>query len=258
MRRIAVCAFVLLAACSSKKEAPDNNAAAKTVRVGAASDLAQAFKDVGTAFEKKSGIKPDFNFSSSGLLAKQIEQGAPFFLFAAANKSFVDQVVKARKCDAATAQLYSRGRLVLWAKSGAPAKIEDIVDPKYKRIGIANPDHAPYGKAAKEAMEKAGIYDQVKDRLVLGENISATMTYAKEGSVDLAFVALSLAISTDAQLYMPVALDLHEPLEQTLVVCGTGPEAEAARQLAAFVTGDEGRAIMERYGFSTTGVMTGK
>ena len=93
---------------------------------------------------------------------------------------------------------------------------------------------------------------------MLGENISATMTYAKEGSVDVAFVALSLAISTDAQLYSPIELDLHDPLEQTMIVCGKGPEADAARQLADFVVSTEGRAIMERYGFSTTGVMTKK
>jgi molybdate transport system substrate-binding protein len=256
MRRTLVVVLFVLAACSSKKA--DDNGPAKTVRVAAASDLAQAFQEVGNAFEKKSGIKPNFNFSSSGLLAKQIEQGAPFYLFAAANKSFVDQVVKANKCDTATAQLYSRGRLVMWSKTGAPGKLTDLVDPKYKRIGIANPDHAPYGHAAKQALEKAGIYDQVKDRLVLGENISATMTYAKEGSVDIAFVALSLAIQTNAQLYSPVELDLHDPLEQTMVVCGKGGEADAARQLAEFITSDEGRGIMERYGFSTTGVMTRK
>jgi molybdate transport system substrate-binding protein len=256
MRHLTVVVFLLLAACSSKKSS--DGAAAKEIRVAAASDLAKAFEDVGAAFEQKTGIKPNFNFGSSGLLAKQIEQGAPFYLFAAANKSFVDQVVKSGKCDEATAQLYSRGRLVLWSKSGAPAKLADIVDPKYKRIAIANPDHAPYGKAAKQALEKAGIYDQVKDRLVLGENISATMTYAKEGSVDAAFVALSLAIQTDAQLYSPIELDLHDPLEQTLVVCGKGAEADAARQLADFIVSTDGRAIMERYGFSTTGVMTRK
>jgi len=230
----------------------------RRVRVAAAADLAKAFEELGKEFEQRTGITPEFDFGSSGLLAKQIEQGAPLFLFAAANKNFVDQVVKAGKCDSASAQLYSRGRLVLWAKGGAPAKIAELVDPKYKRIGIANPDHAPYGKAAKQALEKSGIYDQVKDRLVLGENISATMTYAKEGSVDVAFVALSLAITTDAQMYSPVELDLHEPLEQTMVVCGKGAEADAARQLADFIVGTDGRTIMERYGFSTTGVMTPK
>lgn len=255
MRYLAVSIVLLVAGCSSKKA---DNAPAKVVHVAAAADLTQAFGELGAAFEKKTGIKPEFNFGSSGLLAKQIEQGAPLYLLAAANRSFVDQVVKAGKCDSASAQLYSRGRLVLWAKAGAPAKITDLVDPKYKRIGIANPDHAPYGKAAKQALEKAGIYDQVKDRLVLGENISATFTYAKEGSVDVAFVALSLAIGSDAQLYSPVELDLHDPLEQTMVVCGKGAEADAARQLESFITSDEGRSIMERYGFSTTGVMKTK
>lgn len=257
MRHLVLCVLVLFASACSSKKAPDS-AQAKEVRVAAASDLTRAFTEVGAAFEKKTGIKASFNFGSSGLLAKQIEQGAPFALYAAANKSFVDQVVKAGKCDPTTAQLYSRGRLVMWAKNGAPAKIADLVDPKYKRIGIANPDHAPYGKAAKQALEKAGIYEQIKDRIVLGENISATFTYAKEGSVDIALVALSLATSTDASMYSPVELDLHDPLEQTMVVCGKGPEADAARQLADFIVGDEGRSIMERYGFSTTGVNTGR
>jgi molybdate transport system substrate-binding protein len=258
MRHLIVVVVLLLAACSSKKEESTASTAPKEVHVAAASDLTKAFQEVGAAFEKKAGVKPNFNFSSSGLLAKQIEQGAPFYLFAAANKEFIDQVIKAGKCDGSTAQLYSRGRLVMWSKNGAPAKITDLADPKYKRIGIANPDHAPYGKAAQQALQKAGIYDQVKDRLVLGENISATMTYAKEGSVDVAFVALSLAISTDPQMYSPVDLDLHEPLEQTMIVCGKGPEAASAKQLADFIVSDEGRAIMERYGFSTTGVIQKK
>lgn len=252
------CAFALFAflavaacGCGSKRGSSDG----KTVRVAAASDLARAFDEVGKTFEKQTGIKPTFDFGSSGLLAKQIEQGAPFYLYAAANKNFVEQVVKSGRCDVATSALYSRGRLVLWGKAGAPAKITDLADPKYKRIGIANPDHAPYGKAAIEAMQKAGIYDQIKERLVLAENIQAAMTYAREGSVDIAFVALSLAIANDTKSYTSVELDLHEPLEQTLVVCGKGKEADAARELAKFITGDEGRAIMARYGFSTTGVL---
>ena len=255
MRHIAVSLMLVASACSSKKA---ETGPAKTIRVAAASDLESAFEDLGKQFEARTGVKPIFDFGSSGLLAKQIEQGAPYFLFAAANRSFVDQVVKAGKCNPSTAALYSRGRLVVWSKQGAPSKLEDLADPRYKRIGIANPDHAPYGRAAVQALQKAGIYEQVKDRLVLGENIQATMTHAKEGSVDVAFVALSLAVSTARDRYLPVDLDLHEPLEQTLVVCGTGPEADAARTLASFVIGDQGRAVMEHYGFSTTGVIPAK
>jgi molybdate transport system substrate-binding protein len=239
-----------LAGCSKKSD----GAKATSVRVAAASDLAKAFSDVGAAFTKKTGITPTFDFGSSGLFAKQIEQGAPFHLYAAANRSFVDQVVKTGKCDASTAALYSRGRLVMWGKNGTPAKIEDIADPKYKRIGIANPAHAPYGKAAVEALQKAGVYDQVKDRLVMAENVLAAMTYAKEGSVDVSFFALSLAIANSTEGHLKIEPDLYSPLEQTMVVCGTGPEADAARELAKFVVSDEGRAIMEKYGFSTTGV----
>jgi molybdate transport system substrate-binding protein len=248
--------FVVLALCACSSSKQDSKPGGPvTIRVAAASDLAKAFTDVGAAFEKQTGNKLVFDFGSSGLLAKQIEQGAPFQLYAAANKAFAEQVVKARKCEASTLALYSRGRVVLWSKNGAPAKLEDLADPKYTRIGIANPDHAPYGNAAKQAMEKAGIYDKVKDRLVLAENVQAAMTYAKEGSVDVSFVALSLVIANEAKGYLAVELDLHEPLEQTLVVCGKGAETEAAKKLAAFIVGDAGRAIMERYGFSTTGVV---
>lgn len=257
MQRCLVVVMAVLAACSSEKS-QDGKSAPKTIRVAAASDLSRAFTDVGTQFEKQTGIKTVFDFGSSGLLAKQIEQGAPFQLFAAANRAFAEQVVKAGKCDAATLALYSRGRVVLWSKHGAPAKLEDLLDPKYKRIGIANPDHAPYGKAAKQAMEKAGIYDQLKDRLVLGENIQATYTYAKEGSVDVAFVALALVVSSNSKDYLPIELDLHEPLEQTMVVCGKGAASDAARELAKFIVGDQGRTIMEGYGFSTTGVLPSK
>jgi molybdate transport system substrate-binding protein len=230
----------------------------KEFRVAAASDLATAFEEVGKAYTKQSGVKPIFDFGSSGLFAKQIEQGAPFSLYAAANKSFAEQVVKAGKCDAATLQLYSRGRIVLWGKNGTPAKLEDLVDPKYKRIGIANPDHAPYGKAAIEAMKKAGIYDQVQGRLVMAENVLAAQTYAKEGQVDVSFSALSLAIAHHSDGYLAIAPDLHTPLEQSMVVCGKGPAADAAREFAKFVVSDAGRAIMESYGFSTTGVLPQK
>ena len=247
--------LVFAAACS--KPAPSSGPA-KTFRVAAAADLAKAFDEVGKAYAKQSGVTPVFDFGSSGLLAKQIEQGAPFSLFAAANKNFAEQVVKTGKCDGASMQLYSRGRIVVWGKGGSPTKLEDLVDPKYKRIGVANPDHAPYGKAAVEAMQKAGIYDQVKDRLVLAENVQAAMTYAKEGQVDVSFTALSLAIANDTAGYLAVAPDLHTPLEQSIVVCGKGPEADAAREFAKFVVGDAGRAIMEKYGFSTTGVLPQK
>lgn len=223
----------------------------KRVRVAAASDLARAFEEIGKEFKTRTGIEPEFNFGSSGLLAKQIRQNAPFFLFAAANKSFVEQVVKAGRCDGGTSQLYGRGRIVAWTRNGTPApqKLEDLADPRYKRIAIANPEHAPYGVAAKQALEKSGLWAQVKDRIVYGENIQATLVYGRDGNADVAIVAQSLAVVTQGGSSLPIDQALHDPLDQALVVCGKGDEADRARQLAEFITSREGREIMSRYGF---------
>jgi molybdate transport system substrate-binding protein len=239
-------AAVAITACSSKP-------AGKTLHVAAASDLTRAFDEVGKAFTAKTGIEAVIDFSSSGLLAKQIEQGAPYSLFASASKSFVDQVVKAGRCDASTEQLYSRGRLVVWTKGPAPKQLSDLTDPKYRRISIANPDHAPYGKAAKQALESAGLYSQLEGKLVPAESVQAAMTYAKEGSTDAGLVALSLAVIDSSGGYLAIDPSLHQPLDQELVVCGSGEEVAYARQLAAFVGSAEGREILTRYGFSLSG-----
>ena len=243
MRRLFLLA--LLVACSSKSHG-------RTVRIAAAADLARAFEEVGKAFHQKTGITPQFDFGSSGLLAKQIEQGAPFFLFAAANQDYADQVIKAGRCDAKSARSYARGRIVVWCQNGtaAPVKLTDLADPRFKKIAIANPDHAPYGRAAKQALEKAGIWDQIQSKLVLGENVQATMQYARAGTVDAAIVALSLAVVSDGGSFLPIDPSEYDPLDQVMVVCGNGQEADAAHQFVDFVSSPDGREVMTRYGFS--------
>lgn len=237
----------LLLATGCSKEVPSP----KRIRVGAASDLARAFEEVGKEFTARTGLVPEFNFGSSGLLAKQIEQSAPIYLYAAANKKFVEQVVSAGRCDRATARMYGRGRIVAWTRAGSPApqKLADLVDPRFKRIAIANPEHAPYGVAAKQALERSGLWPQVKDRIVYGENIQATLVYGRDGNADVAIVALSLAVVTQGGASLQIDPSLHEPLDQQLVVCGRGEEADRARQLADFITSTDGREIMSRYGF---------
>lgn len=233
------------AACSSKPDGP-------RVRVAAASDLAKAFDEIGKEFQARTKIRAEITFGSSGLLSKQIEQGAPYYLFAAANKNFVDNVVKAGRCDGATSRMYGRGRIVAWTRAGVPApvRLTDLADAtKYKKIAIGNPEHAPYGLAAKQALQASGLWEQLEPRLVLGENIQTTMLYAREGNVDVAIVALSLAVVADGGSYLPIDQTLHQPLDQQLVVCGKGKEADAARQLADFIASREGREIMTRYGF---------
>jgi molybdate transport system substrate-binding protein len=241
--KAAALAVAALCACSSKSSG-------HSVRVAAASDLARAFEELGREFEKQTKITPIFDFNSSGLLAKQIEQGAPYFLFAAASKGYVDQVVARGRCDGTSAQLYSRGRLVVWTRGAAPVTLADLADARFARIAIANPEHAPYGAAAKQALEAAGLWDKVASRIVIADSVQAAMTYAREGSADAAFVALSLAVVIDGGAFLRVDPALHAPLDQTLVVCGNGPEADAARQLARYIMSREGREIMTRYGFT--------
>ena len=236
-------------ACTGK--APAGTTA---IRVAAAADLARAFEDVGKAFEARSGKKVTLTFGSTGLLAKQIAEGAPFDLFAAANVSFVDEAVKTGRCHADTKSLYARGRIVVWTRAGTSkvASLADLSDPRFVKIAIANPEHAPYGKAAREALQKAGLWDALKPRLVFGENVQQALQFAQSGNADAAIVALSLATVADGAFSVVPEAE-HAPLDQALVVCGTGPRAAVAKDFAAFVGSPDGRAIMNRYGFVLPG-----
>jgi len=227
------------------------------LRVAAASDLALAFKDVGAAFEKETGKRVDFSFGSTGLLAKQISEGAPFDVFAAANISFVDDVVREGACFEDTKALYAKGRIVLWSKDpwALPKDIKDLQDPKYTKVALANPEHAPYGRAAREAMTKIGVWGAVQSRTVYGENVQQTLMFARSGNADVAIVALSLAVTSPGN-YVPVDPSLHEPLDQALVVCkggSKGAKRNEARSFVEFVGSEPGRAIMRKYGFLLPG-----
>jgi molybdate transport system substrate-binding protein len=242
-----------VAAC--KKEPPAG--AQPELKVAAAADLAFAFKDVGAAYTKKTGQAVTFSFGSTGLLAKQIAEGAPFDVFAAANVSFADDAVKSGACAADTKALYAIGRITLWSKAGMepPKSLADLADPKWAKIAIANPEHAPYGRAAKDAMIKAGVWDKVQSRVVYGENVQQTLQFAQSGNVEVAIVALSLATVTDGGAYVTVPAEAHERIDQALVACKGRAAAvsDDARRFVAFVGSEDGRAVMRRYGFLLPG-----
>lgn len=244
----------LMAGCGKSGE---NARRGEPLRVAAAADLAIAFKDVGLEFEKTSGKRVEFSFGSTGLMAKQLEEGAPFDVFAAANVSFADDVVKAGACLGDTKQLYAKGRIVIWSKDEAslPKSLDDLAQPRYAKIAIANPDHAPYGKAAQQALTKKGVWDAAKPRAVYGENVQQTLMFAQTGNADVAIVALSLAVTSGGHWVM-IDPELHEPLDQAMVVCkgGTkGAKANEARSFVEFVSSPAGRAIMRKYGFLLPG-----
>lgn len=253
----------LLAACASTPGpvSPTGATAAQpaTLTVSAASDLTYAFTEIGKQFEAETGHRVVFNFGSTGQLTQQIEQGAPVDVFAAANVSFVEELERQGLILPDTKQLYARGRITLWTRADSPLQITSLADltrPEVRRIAIANPDHAPYGVAARQAMQTAGIWEAVQPKLVLGENVRQTLQYAETGNVDAAIVALSLSVPAaggTAGRWMVISQELHPPIDQALaVIKGTKHEA-AARAFAAFVNGPQGRQIMRKYGLVLPG-----
>jgi molybdate transport system substrate-binding protein len=244
------------ACATGEAPAPGADAASnQPIKVAAASDLAKAFEEVGVAFEKTGGAKVIFAFGSTGNFAKQLREGAPFDVFAAANVSFVDDVVQAGKCDGATKALYARGRIVLFGKKSEspPAKLEELREERIVKIAIANPEHAPYGKAAKQALTKANLWDEVSKKIVNAENVLGTFQFVKSGNAEAGIGALSLAMTMGDVSYVLIDEALHDPLEQALVVCTGGKNAEGGGRFAAFVNGPEGRSIMRRFGFTLPG-----
>jgi molybdate transport system substrate-binding protein len=227
---------------------PDGEPVADTITVAAAADLRFAFEDLGVAFTERTDIAVTFSFGSSGQLREQIVNGAPFDVFASANADFFDDVIAAGRGVGETRLDYALGRLVVVAAPGKepPSAIGGLADPSYRRVAVANPDHAPYGVAALQALRTAGIDEVLADRLVYGENISDTLRIVRSGNADAGIVALSL-VTDDQHLLVPD--DLHEPLRQALVVTSTGARGRAAQAFADFVTGPKGQEVLARYGF---------
>lgn len=192
-----------------------------------------------------------FSFGSTGLLSRQIENGAPMDVFAAASIDFINQLEQKGLTVPDTKAIYARGRITLWAPKNSSLKIEKISDltrDEVKRIAIANPDHAPYGKAAQEALQRAGIWEQVQSKLVYGDNIRQTLQFAETGNVDIAIVALSLSKQSDGQWTL-IPQDLHNPIDQGLAVIKGTKNERVAREFASFVNGPHGQAILAKYGF---------
>lgn len=229
---------------------------APPLKIAAAADLAKAFEEVGAAYARRGGPKPSFSFGSSGLLAKQIQEGAPFDVFAAANVSYIDDLAAKGALLADTKALYGRGRIVVWTRKdparSAPRTLAELAEARFVKVAIANPEHAPYGKAAKEALIKAGVWEAVTTRVVFGENVQQALQYAETGNADAAIVALSLALRSTGD-YFPIDENLHSPLDQAMAVCASSRRKDEAKAFIAFVNGAEGRTIMQRFGFLLAG-----
>lgn len=247
-------AMLLAAGCNRGAQQADE-ANPKVLHVAAASDLTQAFEELGVSFEQSTGIRVIYNFGSTGMLTKQIENGAPVDLFAAANVQFIDGLEQKGLIIPDTKALYARGRITIWMNADATIRIErleDLARTEVERVAIANPEHAPYGAAAREALKSAGVWEVVQPKCVYGENVRQTLQYAESGNVSVSIVALSLSVQSSGR-WILIPEELHKPLDQALAVIKSTRREQQARQFIAFINGERGRPIMRKYGFLLPG-----
>jgi molybdate transport system substrate-binding protein len=243
--------LTLVASCNRNPPVKDNS----ELTVAAAADLTPAFEELGREFQATHLIKVVFSFGSSGLLEKQIENGAPMDVFAAANTDYIDQLDKKGLIIPGTRAIYARGRITLWTPKDSPLHIEKITDltsAEVKRIAIANPDHAPYGMAAREALQKAGVWESIRPKLIYGDNIRQTLQFAQTGNVEVAIAALSLSLQSDGH-WVLIPEELHKPLDQAFALIKGTKNEKAAHEFAEFISGPRGRMIMRKYGFTLPG-----
>ena len=227
------------------------------ITVLAAADLRLAFDKIGAAFEKTCDCRLTVTYGSSGTFATQIKQGSPGDVFASADVSYVDGLEQDGLILPDTKRDYAIGRIVLAASAGSRLTIDGLADlagPQFKKVSIANPDHAPYGRAAKEALTALGLWDKIEPKLVLGENAAQATQYVETGDADGGIIPLSLSIQNKDKIrYVLIDDRLHSPLRQAAAVLKQSKHADVARAFLDYLNGPEGRPIMREYGFVLPG-----
>ncbi|MBI3029771.1 MAG: molybdate ABC transporter substrate-binding protein [Candidatus Rokubacteria bacterium] len=234
---------------------PAAGAEVSSLTVFAAADLGFAFKEIVPRFEKALGAKVSLVLGSSGNLATQIEHGAPAHVFFSADQAFVDRLAQRGAVIAQTRAVYAEGRIVLATAKSFGSRLTDLRqlgEARILHVAIANPLHAPYGRAAEEVLRKVGLWEIVKPKLVYGENIRHALQFIQSGAAEAGIVALSVANVPDVEWTL-IDPGLHAPLVQAAAVVKRTPRPELGLAFIQFVNGPEGRPIMKRYGFRLPG-----
>lgn len=227
---------------------------ADRIAVAAASDLKFALTDIRNAFiQKNTGETVDLVFGSSGNFATQVKNGAPYDVFFSADIAFPKQL-EAEGFAASKVMPYAVGRIVIWqARPGKAPTLADLASPAFRRVAIANPNHAPYGMRAVEALKSVKVWDKVEPKLALGENIAQTAQFVESGAADAGIVALSLVTSpalAGKGAYTLIDATLHAPLQQAFIITRHGKDNPLARAFTEFSRSPEAVAILRRYGFT--------
>ncbi len=235
-------------------------AAAQTLTVAAASDLQPALPAVAAQFEKETGGKVSLTFGSSGNFFAQIQNGAPFDLFLSADSEYPRRLERAGLADGGGVVDYARGRIVLWTRRDSGIDLSrgllGLTDSKVRRIAIANPEHAPYGRAAIAALRAEGVYDSVRGKFVMGENISQTAQFTASGSADVGLIALSLALTPPLKRsghYVDIPDALYPPIDQAAVVLAASRQKALARRFVDSLRTPEVARMLQSYGFGAPG-----
>ncbi len=226
---------------------------ADPLRVAAAANLQKVFTEaILPAFAKKTGVVVTPTFGATGALATQIENGAPVDVFVAADTATVQKLASERAVVPGTVRSYAIGRLVLWSSAQAahhPRRLQDLADPAYAKIAIANPRTAPYGLAAQQAFARAGLAAAVTPRVVQAENIGQALQFAQSRNADVCLTALSLVIEDKTDPYIIVPDTLHDPITQSLGLVRTTTQTTQGLQFIQFLTGKDAAKIWKRYGY---------
>jgi molybdate transport system substrate-binding protein len=232
--------------------------AAREINVAAAADLSSALQEVATNYEKHTGVVVKLSFGASGALTQQIQNGAPFDIFFSADMDYPKHLIAAGQGESATLYRYAVGRLVLWVPKDSPLDVEHkgmdvLLDPSVKKIAMANPRHAPYGRAAEATLKRYGLYEKVNNRLVLGENISQAAQFVESGNAQVGFVALAHAMAPAMQgkgRYWMVPADAYPPLDQGVLLISRSPHRQDAAAFLEYMKTAEVAEVLKRYGFS--------
>jgi molybdate transport system substrate-binding protein len=263
---IALAAVLSLSGCGTEAKQSTGDApaaiASSVVRVAAASDLKFALSDVIAAFERDvPTIHIEPTFGASGVLFEQLTNHAPFDVFLSADIAYPRKLIEQKLASADTEFLYAYGELVLWTSKSSGIDVEKlgiqaVTDPKVRKIAIANPKTAPYGRAAEAALKSLGVYDTIQDRLVEGGNIAETAQYVESGVADVGLIALSLAVAPamrDKGVFWIVPADAFPRLEQGGVILSDAKDRAAAEKFRAFLISAAGRQILTNFGFNLPG-----
>jgi molybdate transport system substrate-binding protein len=248
--------LLVLAAMAALLLAPLQARATQTLSVAAAANLSFALKALDAEYAKE---QPDMTVTAataaSGDLVAQIEHGAPYDIFLSADLHFAQVLAKAGAADPRSLTVFAIGRLVLWTTKPGIA-VDDVAaavrDPRVMRLAIANTDTAPYGRAAKQAMEKLGAWADAKPKLVVGESISQATQFVETGNADAGFVALSVVLSPKLKgkgTWAEVSSTLYDPLEQGAVITLHGAQNPAAQGFLAFLHSDPAKKILQDFGY---------